>query len=67
MPHTPLVVIGASAGGIEAIRKLLPAFPADLEAAVVIVIHREAIEEDDRLARVLAHRSKIPVAMARHE
>ncbi len=34
-----IIVIGASAGGLEACRKVVEAFPEDLEAAVFIVIH----------------------------
>ena len=34
-----LVVIGASAGGIDAIRSLLATLPADLPAAILIVLH----------------------------
>ena len=33
------VVIGTSAGGVEALSKLLPALPAGLHAAVFVVIH----------------------------
>ncbi len=33
------IVIGASAGGVEAIGQLLPALPADLRAAVFVVLH----------------------------
>ena len=33
------VVIGTSAGGVEALSKLLPALPAGLQAAVFVVIH----------------------------
>jgi two-component system, chemotaxis family, protein-glutamate methylesterase/glutaminase len=34
-----LIVIGASAGGIEALRTLVPMLPTDLPAAVCIVVH----------------------------
>ena len=34
-----IIVIGASAGGIEALGELLPALPADLRAAVAVVLH----------------------------
>jgi two-component system, chemotaxis family, protein-glutamate methylesterase/glutaminase len=34
-----VIVIGASAGGIEALRDLVAAFPADLPAAVFVVQH----------------------------
>lgn len=64
MPGPPLVVIGASAGGIEALHQLLPRFPSGFSAAVAIVVHRQPIADDDRLARVLAFGVKMPVMEA---
>jgi two-component system chemotaxis response regulator CheB len=37
--HRELIVIGASAGGIEALQQLLRQLPANLRAAVLIVVH----------------------------
>ena len=66
MPGTPLVVVGASAGGIEAFRRLAPTLPADLPAAVAVVLHRLEVEHDERLARVLRHGSALPFSNAQH-
>jgi two-component system, chemotaxis family, protein-glutamate methylesterase/glutaminase len=39
VPNRDLVVIGASAGGIEALQQICAALPADFEAAVLAVMH----------------------------
>lgn len=55
-----IVVIGASAGGVTALRELLAKLPGDLEAAVGIVLHRSPLAES-HLAQVLGWRSALPV------
>ena len=42
MPKRNIIVVGASAGGFEALKVLVAGFPADLDAAVLIVWHMAA-------------------------
>jgi two-component system chemotaxis response regulator CheB len=58
--HRDLVVIGASAGGIEALQQLLSRLPHDLDAAVLIVIHTSN-HSGSLLPRVLSRAGKLPV------
>ncbi|MFA9431620.1 chemotaxis protein CheB [Egicoccus sp. AB-alg2] len=56
-----LVVIGASAGGIEALTQLVGELPADLEAAVFVVVHTPANARSE-LPRLLARAGPLPAA-----
>ena len=57
------VVIGASAGGVEAVATLLGALPKTFGAAVAVVIHVPAAN-DNLLVRVLEPRCALPVREA---
>ncbi|HYZ23823.1 MAG TPA: chemotaxis protein CheB [Rhodopila sp.] len=56
-----IVVIGASAGGLQALERLLPGLPADLPASVFVVLHLGATSH---LAYILGLRSPLPVREA---
>jgi two-component system chemotaxis response regulator CheB len=62
MPYAA-VVIGVSAGGIEALKILLPALPASFPLPIAIVQHRNA-HSDGFLARYLDRMSRIAVSDA---
>lgn len=63
----PVVAIGGSAGSIEALRAILTRLPALLPAAVLVVLHRSAVAEDERLPNVLGLRSALPTQHAVHK
>jgi two-component system chemotaxis response regulator CheB len=58
-----VVVIGASAGGVIALRELIGGLPADLGAALAVVLHRSPLVKSN-LARVLGWRASLPVVEA---
>jgi two-component system, chemotaxis family, protein-glutamate methylesterase/glutaminase len=57
------VVIGASAGGIEALNELLPALPASLQASLFIVLHLPR-ERPSLLVEIFEKRCALPVREA---
>jgi two-component system chemotaxis response regulator CheB len=60
MARAELVVVGASWGGLKALRTLLAGLPADLDAAVVVAQHR-APRSTDGLSRLLQQHGPLPV------
>ncbi len=59
MGHRDIVVIGASSGGFEVLREIARGLPADLPAAVFVVLHSRA-DSPRVLADVLAHDGLLP-------
>lgn len=57
------IVIGASAGGVQALSKLVRDLPSDLPAAVFTVLHIP-VDATSLLPDILAHHSSLPVAHA---
>jgi two-component system chemotaxis response regulator CheB len=63
MATRDIVVIGASAGGVEALSRLVSALPADLPASVFITIHFPS-QGISVLPRILARAGKLEVEHA---
>jgi two-component system, chemotaxis family, protein-glutamate methylesterase/glutaminase len=59
-----LIAIGASAGGVEALTRLVAGLPADLPAAVVAVLHLSP-DLPSHLAHILARAGPLPAMEAR--
>jgi len=59
------IVIGASAGGVQALSTLVKCFPGDLPATVLIVLHIPA-DAPSMLPEILARESSLPVTHAKH-
>lgn len=59
-PGHDLIAIGASSGGIEALLAVIPRLPADLPAAVCVVVHTSP-QGPGLLPRVLARSASMPV------
>ena len=62
--HRDVVLIGASAGGIDSLRRVLADLPLDLPATVLIVLHL-APTTASALPSVLGRASRLPVIAAR--
>ena len=62
-PPPRAIVIGASAGGVVAVRTLLAGLPASLPCAVLVVIHLPR-ELPSLLAELMASAAALPVAEA---
>ena len=65
MTALTLVVIGASAGGLEALIRLVEVLPTDLRAAIVVAIHTRS-DTGSYLPKILSRRTTLPVAFAEH-
>jgi two-component system, chemotaxis family, protein-glutamate methylesterase/glutaminase len=65
MPGHDLILLGASAGGVEAVSAAVAGLPADLNAAVCVVMHLRP-DASSRLPEILARVTGLPVVAARN-
>jgi len=60
---TPIIAIGASAGGLEACRALLKALPDDMQSALVLILHLDP-SHDSMMVALLARDTRLKVVLA---
>ncbi len=65
-PPFPVVGIGASAGGLEALKALLSAVPADTGMAFIVIQHLDP-EQKSHMAELLAKQTKMRVVEAEQD
>jgi two-component system chemotaxis response regulator CheB len=63
MAHHDVIVIGASSGGVEALSKVLSSLPAELAAAVFVVLHVNP-DAPSYLPAILNRAGRLPAAHA---
>ena len=62
MPRPNVIVIGASAGGIQALQTIVGGFPPDFQATVFIVVH--TAPQDGNLAKILSRETSMSTVKA---
>lgn len=61
-----IIVIGTSAGGIQALIHLLKHLPRTLPAAILVVLHRPALSSDEVLRSILQKETNLPCVSAQN-
>lgn len=64
MAHRDIVVVGASAGGVEALQRLVAGLSPALPAAIFVVVHMPPYQRSE-LADILAKATALPVVAAK--
>lgn len=62
-----IIVIGASAGGLDPLSSIIKRLPTDINASVFIVKHVSAEAPEDILVQCLLRITRLPVRIVRHE
>jgi two-component system chemotaxis response regulator CheB len=65
MPRRDIIVVGASAGGIEAVSKLLHEIPASFPAAIFVVIHLSP-DVESMIPSILGRATRLEIVRARN-
>ncbi|HEX6020365.1 MAG TPA: chemotaxis protein CheB [Solirubrobacter sp.] len=60
-----IVALVASAGGVEAVSRIVTRLPADFGASVIVLIHQQP-DRTSRLVEILSRRATMPVVVAEH-
>lgn len=63
MPGRDIIVIGASAGGLQALEELVEGLPKNLPASLFIVVHTSPTA-NGMLPQILTRRSRLPIEFA---
>jgi two-component system, chemotaxis family, protein-glutamate methylesterase/glutaminase len=64
MPGRNVIVVGASAGGVEALSRLVAGLPPDLPATLLVVLHVSP-HSPGLLASILSRAGPLPATQAR--
>jgi two-component system chemotaxis response regulator CheB len=62
-PCFDLIVVAASAGGLEALLEIVPSLPVDFPVPIAVVVHR-SLQAPEMLATVLGRRTSLEVRTA---
>jgi two-component system chemotaxis response regulator CheB len=66
MSNHDMIVIGASAGGVEVLLNLVPKLPADLPASIFVALHTQP-ERKSLLPELLSQRGPLPASHPLHQ